>query len=151
MAVRRWARSKAMVEQREARTVSLAAWAAWWESSNSWARPARAAVGSSANLEGVVAAAMVRNLFQVVGEVVDEVEAIVGHGDNGDDVAGDVAADMVADVAAMGLQLLKIGWKVGACGERVVVLTWVESLPFERRSIFEERAGYCSRMEPLDH
>ena len=67
MAVRHLERSMAMVEQRDARMVSAAAWAAWRESSRSWASPARAAMGSSANLEGVEVAAMVRNLFQEVG------------------------------------------------------------------------------------
>ena len=81
----------------------------------------------------------------MVGEVREEVEAMVGRVGGGDDMAGDVAADM----AAMGLQLLKMEWKVGACGERVVALAWAESPPFARRSILEGRAGYYSRMEPF--
>ena len=149
MAVRRLARSMVMVEQRDARTVSAAAWAAWRESSRSWASPARAVMGSSANLEGVEVAAMVRNLFQEVGVVVDEVVAMVGRAGGGDDRGVEVAADMAADVALTGLQLLKMEWKVGACGERVVALAWAESPPFARRSILEGWAGYCSRMDPF--
>ena len=81
----------------------------------------------------------------MVGEVREEVEAMVGRDGGGDDVAGDVAADVAAEVATTGLQLLKMG----ACGERVVALAWAESPPFARRSILEGRAGYYSRMEPF--
>ena len=84
-----------------------------------------------------------------MGDVLEDVEAMVGRSGGGDDVAGDVDADVAADVEATGLQLLKIGWKVGACGESVVALAWVDSPPFARRSILEGRAGYYSRMEPF--
>ena len=149
MAVRRLARSMAMVEQRDACTVSAAAWAAWREYSRSWASPARAAIGSSANLEGVEVAAMVRNLFQEVGVVVDEVVAMVGWVGGGDDRGVEVAADVAADMAATGVQLRKMEWKAGASGDRVVALMEVVSPPFARRSILEGRAGYCSRMDPF--
>ena len=75
----------------------------------------------------------------------DDVEAMVRRSGDGDDVARDVDAD----VEATGLQLLKIGWKAGACGESVVALAWTDSPPFARRSILEGRAGYYSRMEPF--
>ena len=81
----------------------------------------------------------------MVGEVREEVEAVVERVGGVDDMVGDVAAD----VAMTGLQLLKMEWKVGACGERVVALAWAESPPFARRSILEGRAGYYSRMEPF--
>ena len=149
MAVRRLARSMAMVEQRDACTVSAAAWAAWRESSRSWASPARAVMGSSANLEGVEVAAIVRNLFQEVGVVVDEVVAMVGHAGGGDDRGVEVAADVAADVAATGVQSRKMEWKAGASGDKVVALMEVVSPPFARRSILEGRAGYCSRMDPF--
>ena len=51
-----------------------------------------------------------------MGEVLDDVEAMVRRSGDGDDVARDVDADVAADVEATGLQLLNIGWKVGACG-----------------------------------
>ena len=106
-------------------------------------------MGSSANLEGVEAAAMVRNLFQEVGVVVEEVVAMEGRVGVGSDSGVVVVADVAADVAATGLQLLKMEWKAGASGERVVALTEVGSPPLARRSILEGRAGYCSRMDPF--
>ena len=88
-----------------------------------------------------------------MGEVLDDVEAMVRRSGDGDDVASDMDADVVADVEAdveaMGLQLLKIGWKAGACGESVVALAWADSPPFARRSILEGQAGYYSSMEPF--
>ena len=92
---------------------------------------------------------MVRNLFQEVGVVVDEVVAMVGRVGGGDDRGVEVAADVAADVAATGVQLRKMEWKAGASGDRVVALMEVVSPPFARRSILEGRAGYYSRMDPF--